>query len=383
MTKPADMVEAIAKRGFHCQVEGYHHAYSDQARREAELYIERLCAEILTLNEREHRAIPLQMPSVAAWQLRSIQSRECAAKLVEGKTGIPSVLYKYIPMSRIGKGAPGSLRATQPSALNDVMECSIGPMRGRENDASRYRAAMGVKLQECLGITMSKGELAKLWVTSNGDMELAGYIREHLDSRAGVVSLSRNALVPTMWAHYAQNSGVVVGYDTEALTKLGFDLRTVTYLEIAPEYVPTRDDVIRAAFVDHESMERDAAEGKVVLGRPILCSVNLTTFSPDWRSLARLLFVKGIGWAYEQEVRLLVDLQRTRDTKVTDEFNLPVKVIDIPPEAIREIYRGPRTSRADLERAIKEARGENVKGLYERRTSFRNFRIQNTGGSRH
>ena len=45
----------------------------------------------------------------------------------------------------------------------------------------------------------------------------------------------------------------------------------------------------------------------------ILCSVNLTTLSPDWRSLARLLFVKGIGWAYEREVRLLVDLQQARD----------------------------------------------------------------------
>ena len=87
-------------------------------------------------------------------------------------------------------------------------------------------------------------------------------------------------------------------------------------------YQPTRDDVVQAAFVDHESMERDAAAGKVVLGRPILCSVNLTTLSPDWRSLARLLFVKGIDRAYEQEVRLLVDLQQTRDTKLGFTHNL-------------------------------------------------------------
>ena len=227
------------------------------------------------------------------------------------------------------------------------------------------------------------GELAKLWVTSNGAMELSGFIREHLDSRVGVVSLSRDALVPTMWAHYAQNAGVVVGYDTEALTKLGFDLRSVIYLEIAPVYEPTRDDVVQAAFVDRDSIEREAAAGRVVLGRPILCSVNLTTLSSDWRSLARLLFVKGIEWAYEREVRLLVDLQQTRDTTKTDEYHQPIKVIDVPPEAISEIYRGPRTSEVDVERAIKEARGENLKGLYERGTNFRNFRIQNTGGSRH
>ena len=322
-----------------------------------------------------------QMGNVAAWQLRLIQSRECAAKLVEGKTGIPSVLYKYIPMDLIGKGPPRSLRATQPSSLNDVMECSIASRAGAAG--SRYRATVGEKLQEFLGVIMSDGELAKLWVTTSGDMGLSGLIREHLDSRVGVVSLSRDALVPTMWAHYAQNAGGVVGYDTEALTKLGYDLRSVIYLEIAPMYEPTRGDMIQAAFVDHESMERDAAAGKVVLGSPILCSVNLTTLSPDWRSMARLLFVKGKEWAYEREVRLLVDLQQTRDTKGTDDYDQPIKVIDIPPEAIREIYRGPRTSREDIARTIKEARGGNTKGLYERGASFHNFRAQNTGGSRH
>ena len=122
-----------------------------------------------------------------------------------------------------------------------------------------------------LGVTLSDGELAKLWVTT-GDMELSGFVREHLNSRVGVVSLSSNALVPTMWAHYAQNTGVVVGYDTEALAKLGFDLRSVVYLDIPPMWQPTRGDVIEAAFADRESTDRAAAAGKVVLGYHILCS---------------------------------------------------------------------------------------------------------------
>ncbi len=44
------VVEKVAKLGFHCQIEGYHHAFSDRAMREAKLYVERLCAEMLTLN---------------------------------------------------------------------------------------------------------------------------------------------------------------------------------------------------------------------------------------------------------------------------------------------------------------------------------------------
>ena len=78
-----------------------------------------------------------------------------------------------------------------------------------------------------------------------------------------------------------------------------------------------------------------------------------------------------------------MDLQQTRDTTNVDEHGLPIRVIDVPPEAIREIYRGPRTSRATMAQAIEKARGKNVKGLFERGASFRNFRIQNTGGSRH
>ena len=286
MNNTIDVVASMAKMGFRCQVDGYHHPYTDQAKREARLYVDGLCAEILTLKARDRRAILSQMASVVRWQLRLVQSRQCAAKLVEGKTGIPSVLYKYIPMNRIGAGAPRSLRATQPSALNDVMECSIGPRGGAGTDAEAYRAAVGTKLQECLGVTMSRGELAKLWMTSNGDMEMARFIRVYLDSRVGVISLSRDALVPTMWAHYAQNTGVVVGYDTEVLAESGFDLRSVVYLEISPVYEPTRSDMIRAAFVDHESMERNIAAGKVVLGHHILCSVDLTAFSTDWKSLA-------------------------------------------------------------------------------------------------
>ncbi len=383
MMNTADIVESIARAGFHCQIEGYSHAYSEQAKFETKASLDALQIRMLTLNEEDRRALVSQINTVATFQLSQSQSRECATKLVEGKTGIPSVLYKYIPIKRIGQGAPRSLRATQPSALNDVMECSIGTMGGAVPGASDYRSAVGAKLEECFGITMSDGELAKLWVTRGGEMGLSRLVREHLDTRVGVVSLSRNALVPTMWAHYAKNTGVVVGYDTEALSELGVELRSTVYLDVAPSYHPNRDDAIEVTFVDRDNIERQAAAGKVVTGYPTLCSVQLTKFSSELTSLARLLFVKGKEWAYEQETRLLVDLQQARATGKTDEYGLPIRVIDIPPEAIREICQGPRTSEKDMELAVKEARGENLQGLSERRMSLSNFRMHNTSTSRH
>ena len=176
-----------------------------------------------------------------------------------------------------------------------------------------------------------------------------------------------------MWAHYARNTGIVVGYDTEALAKLGYEMRSVTYSVLPPSYEPTKDDVIRLPLIDREHMEQDARVGKTGKGYPILCDVDLAEFCGDWKSLSRLLFVKGASWEYEREVRLLVDLQQTRDTGEKDENCWPIKVIDPPPEAIREIYGGENTKESDRERAAALARGENRKGLFVGRVSAHGF----------
>ena len=207
-----------------------------------------------------------------------------------------------------------------------------------------------------------------------------------------MVSFTTDILVPTMWAHYARNTGIVVGYDTEALLELGFEIGSVTYSEFAPLYEPAKDDVIRLCLVDHDTMEQDARAGKeregflcVVLYRPhpVLLGLEDTRFCSDWKTLSRLLFVKGTSWSYEKEVRLLVDLEQTRDIGKKDANGWPVKVIDPPPEAIKEIHAGANTNKADMERAIEVGRGDNKKGLLEGQLSSHAFRIQRTVGSYH
>ncbi len=74
--------------------------------------------------------------------------------MVEGRSGIPSILYKYIPINLIRQGVPRSLRAMQLSALNDEVEFNISPMGGMGADAGRFRAEVGEQLQMCLGFTM-------------------------------------------------------------------------------------------------------------------------------------------------------------------------------------------------------------------------------------
>ncbi len=286
-------------------------------------------------------------------------------------------------MERIGNGAPDSLRATQLLALNDDMECNVTTMKGSEQgDTLAFLAIVQSKLEGHLGIEVPWEELLERSIRY-GDLRLSTFIQEYLNPRVGVVSLITDILVPTMWAHYARNTGIVVGYDAEILRCMGFELRPMIYSEIAPTYQPSKDDIIRLSFVDRERMEQRARLGETSEGWSIMADADLAEMNAGWKSLSRLLFVKGISWAYEKEVRLLVDLQQARDTGNSDSNGWPVKAIDPPPDAIREIYRGANTRDADVERAVEVARGENKSGLFIGHVSSHAFRIQKTGGVHH
>ena len=382
MITVTDLVEALAKQGFYCQIDGRLHPYSEKAKKMTAVNLVAAIMQLSTWNDERRKFAMSSLGDIAAHWLRMYQSEECAGRAVSGKTNVPDIVYKYIPRERIGGGAPNSLRATQLLALNDDMECNISTVPDKALDRSHFRALIRSKVKKCLGITVPEDELLRRSRTS-GDLRLSTFVQEYLNSRVGIVALSTDFLVPTIWAHYARNTGIVVGYDTEALAKLGFELRSVTYSDLAPSYEPAKDDVIRLLLVDPEQMEQDARSGRTTRGYPVLCHVDLAEFSSDWKSLSRLLFVKGASWEYESEVRLLVDLEQARDTGKTDENGWPIKVIDPPPEAIREICGGSNTRDADLARAVEVARGENKKGLFIRRVSSHAFRIQNTGGSRY
>ena len=299
-----------------------------------------------------------------------------------GDVDIPDILYKYIPRERIGDGAPDTLRATQLLALNDDMECNVIAMKGGQQEALQFLRSVQSKVKEHLGVDVPWEDLLIRWVWY-ADVRLSTYVQEYLNTRLGVVSFSTDILVPTMWAHYARNTGMVVGYDRDALKGLGFELRPVLYSEIAPVWEPREGDDIRLDFVDREDIERELRAGRDREGWPLLARTRLATFGGDWKSLSRLLFVKGMSWAYEKEVRLLVDLEQARETGVKDRNGWPVKVIQPPPEAIREIYDSTNTREEDFERAVQMARGERKQGLYVGHVSGHAFRIQKTGGIRY
>lgn len=375
-------VNRLVAQGLYCTIHGQHHAYGDQAIRQTLASLTGASVQMSTWDEAARTLASSKMGDIAAHWLQANQSKECAQRSVWGDADIPNILYKYIPKEHIGNGAPESLRTTQLLALNDDMECNVITMKSREDNSLTWLTLVQSEMERHLGIKVPWEELLTQTM-GYGDLRLSAFIQEYLNPLVGVVSFSTDILAPTMWAHYARNTGIVVGYDTEALRAVGFELRPVVYSEIAPTYQPSKGDAIRLDFVNRKDLERDLRAGRNRKGLPILASTKLTAFGEGWKSLSRLLFVKGISWAYEKEVRLLVDLEQARDTGKEDCNDWPIKVIDPPPEAIREIYHGENTLKTDVERAIQVARGENRSGLFVGHVSSHAFRMQKTFGVRH
>ena len=365
---------------YYCSIHGVRHAYGEQAIRSAWARVSVDCEQMSTWDS--SIALP-QMSHLVSHRLERYQADECARKSAAGDLGIPSVLYKYIPKQHIDTGAPNSLRATQLKALNDDMEANIRVMKELEQDPIRYLRVVQAQCKKYLSVDVPWHEWL-LQSNSRAGPVLSPLIQNYLNPLVGVVALCTNTCDPTMWAHYANNTGIIVGYDTEVLKTIGFELRPVIYSELAPVYYPLKNRDILLDFVDRERMEHDFKAGIDTKGSyQILTSTKLTEFSSDWKALARVLFVKGISWEYEKEVRLLVDLEQARDTGKKDPNGFPMKVIDIPPEAIKEIHKGPNTQEAVVNRAVQLARGEDKRGLFVGRLVSDAYRIQSTGGTRY
>ena len=270
---------------------------------------------------------------------------------ITGMTELPKILYKYVPCDLLDCGFPTTLRATQPSILNDVMEGNI--RTGMEAKIDRdgwydliYDSVTGIFGEDAF--TYQELQRRK---NLYGDPRISTIVRDYLSRFVGVVSFSSDPLILTMWAHYAQNSGFVVGYDTEFLQSLGEDLKRVLYLELAPSYTPTRDNMIRLNFVDEERRKEFEKDPDGKTGTPVLgSSVNFLELRKDWRELSKVLFVKGHTWQYEQEVRLLVDLTKTEALAQQDNYGFGIHFVNVPTEAIHEVYVGFNTPKDKVRR---------------------------------
>ena len=231
----------------------------------------------------------------------------------DASTVEPTVLYKYLTAERAVKALPengnGSLRATQPAALNDPLECATrcsAVYSSDDKEVSVMVEALNSIVPEHR-LTLREVRLSHRQLGTQAWNEL---FRKQLSLRLGVVAFSKSALHPLLWAHYADSgTGVAIGYCVSVLKTVikGLEqLGAVKYFEQPP----------------------------FTLGH---------NFFKDESNLHAVLLTKASYWQYEQEWRLTVLLKNTVGTGENDRAGHSINICPIPNEAVTEVYYTERT----------------------------------------
>ena len=224
------------------------------------------------------------------------------------------ILYKYVTAERVLTCLPevgdGTLRATQPSALNDPFECSVRRIfvEQDEREGNREFAKTLTSINESSPVTENDVSEAR---EKHGSLYLRELLATQLSTRFGIVSFFKDHRHPLMWSHYTTDgSGFVIGYDAQQIRKLS-----------------SRDECLRPVNY----------EGKLIL---IMGYVVLA--SPE-TNMDGLLSIKSDHWSYEEEWRLIVELNETVGTGHQDRHGQPINLIRVPNSAVVSVYYTERT----------------------------------------
>ncbi len=225
-----------------------------------------------------------------------------------------STLYKYVTAQRVLTCIPevgdGTLRATQPASLNDPFECAVMTLYvfpdGEEENCELAKVL--TRINERKPITAEDVHQARL---EHGRLFTRQLLTQQLSTRFGIVSFTTNPRHPLMWSNYTTDgSGFVIGYDKEVLVAIAGQegyLRSVGYAQQLP---PIFGPIV---FVSPES------------------------------NIPNILSVKSDHWSYEDEWRLIVELNRTIGTGEADQRGHPINLVQVPNEAVVSVHYTERT----------------------------------------
>jgi hypothetical protein len=225
-------------------------------------------------------------------------------------------LYKYMTAKRALTCLPevgdGTLRATQPAALNDPFECAVRTLFIDFGwDELRRNQEFADALSSIPGTTpVTGGDVARA-KEQYGSLYLRDLMTKQLSQRFGIVSFAIDPRHPLLWSHYTlDGSGFVVGYDVERLKVLSRHeecLRPVRYTE----------EIVAIESYDLLEVHKGA--------------------------LNAVLSLKSDHWTYENEWRLIVELNETIGTGLEDHHGLPINLLRVPNEAVVSVYYTERT----------------------------------------
>ena len=226
----------------------------------------------------------------------------------------PKTLYKYVTRQRVLNCIPevgdGTLRATQPAALNDPFECAVETLYAirDEREEDRKLAEVLTEINENKPVSEVDVHAARM---EHGSLFTRQLLTTQVSTRFGIVSFTTNYRHPLMWSLYTTDgSGFVIGYDVSELSQLAGtegSLRPVRYNDRPP----------------------------AIIGPNSLASPK--------SNIPILLSIKSDDWSHEDEWRLIVELNKTIGTGESDQRGLPVNLVQIPNDAAVEVFYTDRT----------------------------------------
>ena len=250
------------------------------------------------------------------------------------------VLYKYMTAKRVLTCLPevgnGTLRATQPAALNDPFECAValGPARKDQRAENEEIATVLSSLNGATPVSEAKVRRARC---EYGSLFLRELLVGQLSQRYGIISFSSDPRHLLMWAHYTgDGSGFVIGYQADALRSLG---------------------------------RRDGSLREVIYENRVLPIVEYPVLSRE-ENVNILLSFKSDQWSYESEWRLIVELSDTIGTGARDSRGLPINLVRVPNEAVVSVFHTERTSNTVVERVCERLQNPNNRYGIQRLTKL-------------
>lgn len=231
--------------------------------------------------------------------------------------------YKYLPISRLSYLEDELLRFTQPGDLNDPFECLP-----KKPSIEEFDNLINSLIQENSNKEIQKEIKAKF--DSKYLDELFKTQVEKVNEDIGIFSLSKNWKSSLMWAHYTEShKGFCVGFDSK-------NIFFKNYLS---------DDKKKFKTIIEVKYSEKRVEIPMVLGQ------RQDYYEP--------YVTKSIEWKYEEEIRLLTDLNSRETFKECKPYN--IYLFKVPHSAISEIILGANI-KAENESFIRDfAEKNNVK----------------------
>lgn len=130
----------------------------------------------------------------------------------------PMILYKYLTAEKADEWLIGenSILLTPPKYLNDLLEFRI---RREPADLPERREMFELFQKETPSALTFEEYDRSITRTEYLDGEPED-MRRMFSETSGVVSLATDPINELMWAHYGQNSGVAIGYQSEEVIEL-------------------------------------------------------------------------------------------------------------------------------------------------------------------